>query len=333
MFPRLSTVVPLYISEISPAEIRGSLLVFQQLSIVFGIVVAYWVTFGTRYIPNHWSWRLPFFLQIIPGLVLGAGAVLLPFSPRWLANQGMDNQCLKTLSRLRQLPPTDSRVEEEWLGILADARVQQQLLIERHSSIMHPTFIHKVRLELATWADCFRGGCWRRTMIASGVAFFQQFVGASALVYYSPTLFAKMGLGYDMELVMSGVLNVVQLLGLATSVLAADRAGRRWLLLGGSMAMFTCHVVVAALVGRFSGDWTAHVAEGWVSVAFLLVFIFVYGCSWGPVGWALPAEVFPSSLRAKGVATAVCFNWVSNFVVVSSPPPPISQLPSRSYFE
>ncbi|ROV97115.1 hypothetical protein VMCG_07529 [Cytospora schulzeri] len=315
----LSAVVPLYISEISPAEIRGSLLVFEQLSIVAGIIVAYWITFGTRYIPNHWSWRLPFLLQIIPGLVLGAGAILLPFSPRWLANQGMDNQCLNTLSRLRQLPKTDSRVEREWLDILAEARVQQQLLIERHSSIMHPTFIHKVRLELATWADCFRGaGCRRRTMVASGVAIFQQFVGVNALVYYSPTLFAKMGLGYDAELVASGVLNVLQLLGIITSVFAMDRVGRRTLLLGGSMAMFTCHVVVAALVGRFSGDWTAHVAERWVSVAFLLVFIFVYGCSWGPVGRAMPAEIFPSSLRAKGVATAVCFNWVSNFIITTN---------------
>ncbi|ROW00671.1 hypothetical protein VSDG_03227 [Cytospora chrysosperma] len=327
----LGAAVPLYISEISPAEIRGSLLVFEQLSIVFGIIVAYWITFGTRYIPNNWSWRLPFFLQIIPGLALGAGAIFLPFSPRWLANQGMDNQCLKTLSRLRRLPPTDSRVEKEWLDILAEARVQQQLLIERHSSIMHPTLIHKVRLELATWADCFRGGCWRRTMIASGIAFFQQFVGVSALVYYSPTLFAKLGLDYDTELVMAGVLNAMQLFGIVTSVFTMDRVGRRRLLLAGSMAMFTCHVVVAALVGRFSHDWTTHMVEGWVAVAFLLVFLFFYGCSWGPAGWAMPAEIFPTSLRAKGVATAVCFNWVSNFIVGVITPPMMQNTNNGTY--
>ncbi|KUI74008.1 Sugar transport protein 7 [Cytospora mali] len=311
----LSAVVPLYISEVSPAEIRGTLLVFQELSIVFGIIMAYWVTFGTRYIPNQWSWRLPFLLQVFPSLVLGAGTIFLPFSPRWLANQGMDNQCLKTLSRLRQLPATDSRVEKEWLDILAEARFQQQLLIERHSSIMHPTFIHKVRLEIATWADCFKKSCWRRTVVASGLAFFQQFVGINALIYYSPALFAKMGLDYNMELVMSGVLNVMQLVGIITSIWSMDRIGRRTLLLGGSIAMLTCHLVVAGLVGRFSGDWSAHRAESWVSVAFLLAFTFIYGCSWGPVGWAMPAEIFPSSLRAKGVATTVCFNWISNFVV------------------
>ena len=320
MHHRLSAVVPLYISEISPAEIRGTLLVFEELSIVFGTIVAYWITYGTRYIFSDWSWRLPFLLQIVLGLVLGTGAIFLPFSPRWLANQGDDDQCLATLARLRRLPPTDRRVEKEWLDILAEARFQQQVLIERHSSIMHPTFIHRVRLELATWADCFKMGCWQRTMVGSGVTFFQQFVGVSALIYYSPALFARMGLGYNMELVMSGVLNISQLVGIVTSVWTMDKFGRRKLLLGGSIGMFTCYVIVAALVGRFSGDWSSHGAEAWVSVAFLLAFIFIYGCSWGPVGWAMPAEIFPSSLRAKGVATAICFNWVANFIIVSHPP-------------
>lgn len=282
-----------------------------------GIIVAYWITFGTRHISNDWSWRLPFLLQIIPGLVLGAGAILLPFSPRWLANQSRETECLRTLSRLRQLPPTDRRVESEWLDILAEARSQQQVLIERHSSIMHPTLIHKVRLELASWTDCFKGGCWRRTVIASGITFFQQFVGINALIYYSPMLFAKMGLDYDMELQMSGVLNIMQLVGIITSVWTLDTVGCRQLLLFGSMAMLTCHVLVAALVGRFSGDWAAHSAGGWVSVAFLLVLAFLYGCSWGPVGSAMPAEMFPSSLRAKGVATAACLNWLASFVTVS----------------
>ena len=84
----------------------------------------------------------------------------------------------------------------------------------------------------------------------------------------------------------------------------------------------------AALVGRFSSDWPTHKVEGWASVAFLLAFIFIFGCSWGPVGWAMPAEVFPSSLRAKGVATAVCLNWVANFIIVSLTDPHRTPLPS-----
>ncbi|KAL6714514.1 hypothetical protein ACLMJK_007939 [Lecanora helva] len=76
----LSMVAPLYISEISPPEIRGALLVLEELSIVTGIVVAYWITYGTRYMAGEWAWRLPFLLQLVPGLILGAGIFFLPFS-------------------------------------------------------------------------------------------------------------------------------------------------------------------------------------------------------------------------------------------------------------
>lgn len=76
----LSMVAPLYISEISPPEIRGALLVLEELSIVTGIVVAFWITYGTQYMAGEWSWRLPFLLQLIPGLVLGIGILFLPFS-------------------------------------------------------------------------------------------------------------------------------------------------------------------------------------------------------------------------------------------------------------
>lgn len=126
-----------------------------------------------------------------------------------------------------------------------------------------------------------------------------------------------MGLNYDMQLVMSGILNILQLVGIATSVWTMDPVGRRRLLLSGALGMLTCHIITAALVGAFARDWPAHEAESWVSVAFMLVFMVVYGASWGPVGWAVPAEVFPSSLRAKGVAFAVCLNWISNFIIVS----------------
>lgn len=189
LHPRLSAVVPCYISEISPAEIRGALLVFEQLSIVVGVIVAFWITYGTRYIDNNWSWRLPFLIQIIPGLVLGLGSVFLPFSPRWLANKGRDDEVLNTLSKLRQLPMTDARVEKEWLDILAESRYQAQQFAEAHSGIVQRGFVDKLTLWFASWTDCFEGRSWRRTAVASAITTFQQFVGINALVYYSPTLF------------------------------------------------------------------------------------------------------------------------------------------------
>ena len=113
-----------------------------------------------------------------------------------------------------------------------------------------------------------------------------------------------------MQLIMSGVLNVTQLVGVTTSIWSMDRLGRRPLLLIGSTLMFLSHVIIAALVGKYGDSWPTHRAEGWISVAFLLFYMLSFGASWGPVPWALPSEIFPSSLRAKGVALSTCSNWL-----------------------
>jgi MFS family permease len=266
-------VVPLYISEISPPEMRGALLVLEEFSIVAGIVIAFWITYGTQYISTQWSWRLPFLLQIIPGLVLGIGIVFLPYSPRWLCSKNRDQEALQALSRLRRLPTDDKRVRQEWIDIRAEVAFQQEVSRERHPQLQDRIKTSRIKLEIASWADCFKKGCWRRTHVGMGLMFFQQFVGINALIYYSPTLFQTMGQGHSMQLILSGVLNIAQLVGVSTSLWTMDRFGRRPLLLWGSAAMCISHVIIAALVGQFSHNWPAHRGPGWTSVAFLFVYM------------------------------------------------------------
>lgn len=311
----LSMVAPLYISEISPPEIRGALLVLEELSIVTGIVIAFWITYGTQYMAGEWAWRLPFLLQLLPGFILGLGILFLPFSPRWLVYKGRDAEALIALGKLRQLPTTDNRVRQEWFDIRAEVAFHRETSALRHPSLQGRTAMNRIKLEIASWTDCFKRGCWRRTHIGVGLMFFQQFVGINALIYYSPTLFEKMGLNYRMQLIMSGVLNVTQLVGVSTSLWTMDRFGRRPLLLWGSLFMTVSHFIIAILVGKFSSDWASHRAAGWVSVAFLLFYMLSFGASWGPVPWAMPSEIFPSSLRAKGVALSTCSNWLNNFII------------------
>lgn len=167
-------VVPLYISEISPPEIRGTLLVLEELSIVFGIVVSFWITYGTQYINSDWSWQLPFLLQMVPGLFLGFGAIFLPFSPRWLASKGREQDALHNLARLRCLPPSDSKVQREWLEIITESKFQQGILAERHPTLVNGGTVEKLKLEVVAWGDCFKKGCWRRTHVGAGLMFFQQ---------------------------------------------------------------------------------------------------------------------------------------------------------------
>ncbi|KAH1970641.1 hypothetical protein KXV80_000572 [Aspergillus fumigatus] len=317
----LSMVAPLYISEISPPECRGTLLVLEEFCIVLGIVIAYWITYGTRFMAGEWSWRLPFLLQMIPGFVLAGGVLALPFSPRWLAAKGRNEEALQSLSKLRRLPPSDKRIRQEYLDIQAEVRFHQELNAEKHPTLQGGGTRQSFLLEMASWADCFKKGCWRRTHVGMGLMFLQQFVGINALIYYSPTLFETMGLDYDMQLLMSGVLNVTQLVGVMTSVWTMDSLGRRVLLLWGAFFMTVSHVIIAVLVGLFSNNWPAHRPQGWVSVAFLLFYMLSFGASWGPVPWALPSEVFPSSLRAKGVALSTCSNWLNNFIIGLITPP------------
>ena len=92
-----------------------------------------------------------------------------------------------------------------------------------------------------------------------------------------------MGLDSDMQLIMSGVLNITQLVGVISSLWTMDRLGRRPLLLGGSVLMTVSHLIISILVGKFSYDWPGHRAQGWVSVAFLLFYMISFGATWGPV--------------------------------------------------
>ncbi|EAA58073.1 hypothetical protein AN6098.2 [Aspergillus nidulans FGSC A4] len=149
------------------------------------------------------------------------------------------------------------------------------------------------------------------------IPFFQQFSGINALIYYSPT-FETMGFDLSIQLIMSGVLNSLQLVGCTSTVWTMDTLGRRKLLFAGSVSETISHNIIAALVGRYSSNWASHQTAGWVSAAFLLVYMVAFGAAWGPVGLAIPSdslEIFPSSLRAKGVAIATCSNWLNNFII------------------
>lgn len=98
-----------------------------------------------------------------------------------------------------------------------------------------------------------------------------------------------MGMDYNMQLVLSGVLNVTQLVGVTSSIWTMDKFGRRPLLLIGSIVMSISHIIIAVLVGLFDDNWPAHRPQGWTSVAFLFLYMLAFGASWGPVPWAMPS--------------------------------------------
>jgi hypothetical protein len=132
---------------------------------------------------------------------------------------------------------------------------------------------------------------------------------------------------------MSGVMNILQMVAVIAAFFVFDRIGRRPLLLIGSIGMCASHVIVAIMIGQssnrfeswktltllsglYSKDWANHSGQAWVGVTFILFYMVAFGLSWGPVPWAMPAEVHSSSYRAKGVALSTCSNWLNNFIIV-----------------
>ncbi|KAH7136747.1 hypothetical protein B0J13DRAFT_677587 [Dactylonectria estremocensis] len=305
----LAMGAPLYISEIAPPNLRGSLLVLEAISIVIGAIIAYWITYGTRDIAGEWSWRLPFLLQMVPALLVGGGIHFFPYSPRWLAMRGRDDDSLQSLSKLRRVPVTDSRVQAEWKGILSEVRFQEEII-----RMEHPTD-NALKAELAQWLDLFKPKYLKRTAIALGIPFFQQFSGINAFVYYAPTFFAALGQDSEMALILSGMVNICQLVAGIPTFLFLDQFGRRKLAIGGGIAMAIPHLIMAGVVSKYQGKWDDHKAMGWFGVALIYIYVLCYAVSYGPLAWTLPAEVFPSSKRAKGVGAATATIWIANFII------------------
>ncbi|KAI9899817.1 hypothetical protein N3K66_006278 [Trichothecium roseum] len=323
----LAMGAPIYISEIAPSNVRGTLLVLESISIVTGVVVSFFITYGTRHIAGEASFRLPFGLQMVCSTLLGIFINFYPYSPRWLALVDRPADALESLSRLRRLPTTDTRVRAEHQGILAETELQRLLWDKKH-----PGQKGLFRRELTAWMDLFRSKpMLRRSAVAVGVAFFQQFSGINAFVYYAPTLFESLGQSSEMALVMSGVFNILQLVAVAACFFVIDKVGRRPLAILGALGGGVAWTIMAIIVGVFSHDWASNAAAGWGAVAMAFLFVLVYGVSYSPLAWALPAEVYTNSSRSKGVALATATVWLCNFIVGVATPPMIDGIGFGTY--
>ncbi|KAJ7288855.1 MFS monosaccharide transporter [Mycena rebaudengoi] len=305
----LSMLSPLYISEISPPEVRGSLIALEQCSICLGVVVGFWIGFFTRNIPTSLSWRIPLALQVAPGVILAIGSLFfLPASPRLLVLKGKYDEAESSLTKLRGRDDQLIQIE------LLEMRVEAALI--EHASASEISSKSGFVRELAAWGKLFRKKYRARTMVGVLMMVFQQWSGINALLYYGPTLVRSIGLqGDQIALIVSGGIGIVQLIAVGPAVVWIDHLGRKPLLRTGSAMMASSHLIIALLVQQYQADWKSHSLAAWTAVVGIYTFTFSYGVSFGPVGWVLPSEVFPLSMRSKGVALATASNWANNFLI------------------
>lgn len=161
------------------------------MSIVIGIMLSYWIGFGTNYISetNSIAWRLPLAIQAVPAIILAIGCIWIPYSPRWLVKQGRDHEALETLAYIRSRPADDELVRLEFLEVKAEAIFEAEI-----AAIKFPKLVNRrAALQVAQIKDLF--STWpmlKRTVITCLMMFFQQMSGIDAIVFYAPIIFASL---------------------------------------------------------------------------------------------------------------------------------------------
>jgi sugar porter (SP) family MFS transporter len=315
--------VPLYNAEIAPPEVRGSLVALQQLAITFGIMISFWIDYGTNFIggvhdgQKEAAWRIPLALQLIPAIILGVGILFMPFSPRWLVNQGRDDEALAVLSNARGLPPDSELVQIEFLEIRAQYLFEKETSAINFPNLQDGSRSSNFKLGFYGYLSLIRErSLLYRVAVGTLTMFFQQWTGVNAILYYAPFIFGDLGLqGNANSLLATGVVGIVMFLATIPAVIWVDKVGRKPVLISGAFIMGGCHILVAILSGLFEDDWENHVAAGWVAVVLVWIFAIAFGYSWGPCAWIVVAEIWPLSVRGKGLSIAASSNWMNNFIV------------------
>ncbi|KFZ00912.1 hypothetical protein V500_00933 [Pseudogymnoascus sp. VKM F-4518 (FW-2643)] len=320
----LSTIVPMFNAELAPPGIRGSLVALQQLSITFGILISYWIAYGTNFIggttyPGQSSaaWRIPLALQIIPAIILCIGSIWLPYSPRWLMLKDRETECIESLAYLRSKPATSPEVQYEFSALQAERRAEREAARERYGAddVTWRTELLEYKRLLTTKA------LLRRVFLGAAAQGLGQWTGINAIIYYAPTVFAQIGLsGGTIGLLATGVVGIVNFVMTFPAVLFVDNIGRRPMLCWGELNMAISQAGVAAIIAVYGHDFKTYKAAGNGAVFLIYYYIANYAVAYGPVAWVVVAEVFPLDVRAKGIGISSAVNWIMNFVVATVTP-------------
>ncbi|KAJ5523381.1 hypothetical protein N7513_012925 [Penicillium frequentans] len=330
----LSMIVPLYNAELAPPELRGSLVSLQQLAICFGIMVSYWIGYGTNYIggtgesQSNAAWLVPVCIQIIPAIALGVGILFMPPSPRWLMVKGREEECLAVIANLRSLPADSELVRLEYLEVKAQDRFEKETSLAKFPQYHSPGWMNKFKLEFHEYASLVTNrSLFKRTIVAVFIMVFQQWSGINAILYYAAFIFKDLGLtGNTVSLLASGVGGILLFLATIPAVLYIDQLGRKPVLIAGAIGMGVSHFIVAGLDGQYNTSWADHKAAGWVAVVFVWIYQINFGYSWGPGAWVMVAEIFPLGVRAKAISIGASSNWLNNFAIGQATPQMVAQM-------
>ncbi|MCY7441982.1 MULTISPECIES: sugar porter family MFS transporter [Bacillus amyloliquefaciens group] len=277
-----TALVPVYLSEMAPTKIRGTLGTLNNLMIVTGILLAYIVNY--IFTPFE-AWRWMVGLAAVPAALLLIGIAFMPESPRWLVKRGREQEARQVMEmthdkediavELAEMKQGEAEKKESTLGLLKAKWIRPMLLI------------------------------------GIGLAIFQQAVGINTVIYYAPTIFTKAGLGTSASVLGTmgiGVLNVIMCI---TAMILIDRIGRKKLLMWGSVGITLSLASLSAIL-LLAG---LSASTAWLTVLFLGIYIVFYQATWGPVVWVLMPELFPSNARGAATGFTTLILSATNLIV------------------
>ena len=292
-----SSLSPMYISEIAPAQMRGKLVSINQLTIVVGILLAQVINWSlVRHLPagatdefirSSWfgqtGWRWMFGLTAVPSVLFFLGMFLVPESPRWLAKNGKPDAAQKILTKIGG--------ENYSAGAMAEIR---STLASEEISRVH-------------FADLLDPKMAKVLVLGVVLAVFQQWCGINVIFNYAEEIFKAAG--YDISSVLSNIAwtGSVNLAFTFVALGAVDRAGRRPLMLFGSAAL-------AVIYFAMGYCYLEHV-QGLPVLLLVLAAIGCYAMSLAPVTWVVISEIFPNRIRGAAMSVAVCALWIACFIL------------------
>jgi sugar porter (SP) family MFS transporter len=280
-------VVPLYLAEIAPTEVRGAVASLNQLMIVCGILAAFIVN---AILASSGNWRLMLGLAAVPSLILLVGMLFMPETPRYLVHAGDEDEARDVIEDL----PTDES---------ADERIQEIRDVEQDEDETGLRALFRAK--------------WVRPalLVAVGLAAFQQFVGINTIIYYAPTTLTDVGFGKTSAIYANLVIGVVNVGMTVIAIKIIDKVGRKPMLLAGVSGMVASLLVLGISLSALPTPHHPSDPAAIITLVCLGTFIAFFAATWGPVVWVMIPEVLPLSVRGTAMGVAVFANWAANFAV------------------
>ncbi|KAL1961203.1 hypothetical protein VTO42DRAFT_3148 [Malbranchea cinnamomea] len=320
-----SAQVPVYISELAPPSVRGRLVGCQQWAITWGIMIMFYISYGGSFAEGPSAFRIPWGVQMVPAFLLFFGLLFLPESPRWLARKDRWDECLSVLTLVHGKGDSES-----------------PFVLREYNDIKEMCEFERQNADV-TYLELFKPKMINRTHVGVFTQIWSQLTGMNVMMYYITYVFAMAGLEGNNLLVSSSIQYVINVCMTVPALLWVDRVGRRLPLLFGAFFMMTFLVINAGLLGGLGyprpDDYVGPDAVSWFIdgaaskgiIACSYLFVASFACTWGPVSWIYPPELFPLRVRGKAVALCTSFNWAFNFALGYFVPPAFVNIKWKTY--